>query len=446
MTRRLPLAALCTSLSTLTSLVHSTPCWADDGAVAADTTANFGEVATQSGGTQPTVTQPAGTQPLGTQATPAEDAPPIVTQPVPPLKLLGPGLLPHHYDAAGYPESPEGLLIVELDPTAGPITMVMGQKPHYLEAQFVNVQRDGVWLARKGPVVDVLPNGGSYEIPYGYGAVKRSLSAVTLVEAQMQPHISDNQKSYEVFPLQDWYLGATLSLVGLRADLRYVEKERYVGFAQVGLNLAGLAGAKFNRTFGAFAVPVVLGGGIRYPSLLSIVGSNWTTGAELILGLGSVDKDLDTADAIALPGLFHEVEWTFDRQVEVTDYRTDPRPYNYGVHSLFAKIGAYPDFLGGATKSLLFDLHIGYRYNFKGPDIPHHQFKETRTTFASERYVQRKLEEERRRQELENLRQQRQLDPNAPNYPAPGTIAPVAPTQPAPGTAPILPAQPAGSL
>src|SRR5690606_24445373 len=130
---------------------------------------------------------------------------------------------------------------VENDPAAGPITMVQGQKPHYLEAQFVNVQRDAVWLARQGAVVDVLPNGASYEIPYGYGAVKRSLSAVTLVEAQVQPHFSDNQKSYDVFPLQDFYLGAALSLVGLRADLRYVSKERYVGHIQAGVNEIGRA-------------------------------------------------------------------------------------------------------------------------------------------------------------------------------------------------------------
>jgi hypothetical protein len=353
----------------------------------------------------------------------------VITQAVPPTGLLGFGLLPHHYDEVGYAESAEGLLIVENDPSAGPITMVQGQKPHYLEAQFVNVQRDAVWLARQGAVVDVLPNGASYEIPYGYGAVKRSLSAVTLVEAQVQPHFSDNQKSYDVFPLQDFYLGATLSLVGLRADFRYVEKERYVGYAQAGVNLASLAGAKFNRTFGAFAVPIVLGGGIRYPSLLNIVGTNWTTGAEVILGLGSVDKDPDTANAIALPGLFHEVEWTFQRDVGVTDFRTDPRPYNYGVQSFYAKVGAYPDFLGGATKSLLFDLHIGYRYNFQGPTIPHHQFKETRVTYASERYVQRKLEEEKRRQELEDLRERREQTPGAPAYP----------TYPLPGTAPIQP-------
>lgn len=359
-----------------------------------------------------------------------EEQPPLPTQPVPPTALMGPGLVPHHYDDVGYPESFEGMLIIEKDPTAGPITMVRGAQPHYVEAQFVNVQRDAVWLARTGPVVDVLPSGAPYEIPYGYGAVKRSLSAVTLVEAQIQPHISDNQKSYEVFPLQDFYLGATLSLTGLRADLRYVEKERYVGYAQAGVNLAALAGAKFNRTYGAFAVPVVLGGGVRYPTPLSFLGTNWTTGAEVVLGLGSVDKDPDTSNVLALPGLVHEVEWTFGRDVEVTDFRSDPRPHNYGVQAFYVKLGAYPDFLGGATKSLLFDLHIGYRYNFKGPDIPRHPFKETKVTFASERYVQRKLEEEKRRQELEQLRQQRQQTPNAaqyPTYPVPQAPQPQAP-------------------
>lgn len=449
MTRRLTLAAaVWTSVGALCTLLHSTLTLAgEDSDPPPAATAPVGPapgpatsqafqgdpgLPPQSPGIGTVPTQAAA--PVDANAAAAGDPNPPVTQAVAPTELIGLGLVPHHYDQVGYPESAEGLLIVERDPVAGPITMVQGSKPHYLEAQFINVQRDGVWLARKGPVVDVLPNGGSYEIPYGYGAVKRSLAAVTLVEAQIQPHFSDNQKSYELFPLEDWYLGAALSLVGLRADLRYVHKERYVAHAQAGVNLAALAGAKFNRTYGAFAVPVVLGGGLRYPSLITLLGSNWTTGVEVILGLGSADKDLDTADAIALPGLFHELEWTFDRQVEVTDYRTDPRPYNYGVQSLYVKLGAYPDFLGGATKSLLFDLHVGYRYNFKGPDIPHHQFKETKVTFASERYVQRKLEEEKRRQELEDLQQRRQQDPNAapyPTYPAPGTTAPTAPAQPA---------------
>jgi hypothetical protein len=326
---------------------------------------------------------------------------PDVGEFVAPTHLIGVGLQPHHYDAVGYPESYEGLLIVEQHPGAEPTTMLWGQRPHYLEAQFVNTQRDAVWLARSGVVIDVLPNGTAYEIPYGYGAVKQSRSILTLIEAQTQPHLSDNQKSYKVFPLTDIYLGATLSLVGLRADLRYVHKERYVGHVQAGLNLGGLAGANVNRTYESFAVPLVVGGGLRYPSVWSVIGNNWTTGAEAVLGLGSVDNDTDTANVILLPGLFHEVEWTFQRDLEVMDHRGDPRPYNYGLHSFYAKVGAYADFIGGATTSVVLDVHVGYRFNIQGPDIPTHAFKETKVTYASQRYVQRKLEEKQRQTALQ---------------------------------------------
>lgn len=321
---------------------------------------------------------------------------PEIYEPVPPTQLLGFGLAPHHYDAVGYPESYEGLLIVEQHPQAGPFTLLHGVQPYYLEAQFQTVQRDAVWLARRGPIVDVLPNGTAYEVPYGYAAVKQSLSVLTLVEGQVQPHMSDDQKSYRVFPLQDVYLGATLSLVGVRADLRYVQKERYVGYVQAGLNLLGMAEANVNRTYDSFAVPIVLGGGLRYPSPFTFLGSNWTSGLEAILGLGSIDDDPDTANVVLLPGLFHEVEWTFQRAVDVVDYRLDARPYNYGVQSLYAKFGAYADFTGGITNSVVVDVHIGYRFNIQGPDIPHHLFKDSKVTYASPRYAQRKLEEKQR--------------------------------------------------
>src|SRR5690606_28844008 len=216
-----------------------------------------------------------------TLAAPSQDTDVVeVTQPVPPTGILGVGLVPHHYDDVGYPESPEGLLIIELDPQVGPITMFRGTQPHYIEAQFVNTQRDAVWLARQGVNRDVLPNGQVYTIPYGYGAIKRSLLAVSLVEAQLQPHISDAQKSYELFPLEDFYVGGVMSLAGLRAEARYVQKESFVGYAQAGLNLAAMAGIEFNRTYGSYAVPVVAGGGFRYPALIDILGTNWTSGVE----------------------------------------------------------------------------------------------------------------------------------------------------------------------
>lgn len=332
---------------------------------------------------------------------------PDVPAAVAPNEMLGVDQAPDHYDETGYAESREGLLVVELDPRAGPITLLRGERPHYLEAQFINVQRDGIWMARKGSLSDVLPSGASHEVPFGYGAIKRSLSAITLVEAQLVPHISDNQKSYESFPLRDLYVGAALSLSGLHAAVRWIEKERYVAFGQVGLNVLALAGATINRTYGAFSVPLTLGGGIRYPALVEIMGSHWTTGAELSLGLGAADNDKDTGNVIVLPGLFQEVEWTFDRDVGVTDYRADPRPYNYGVHALCVKLSAYANYFGGANHGIMFDLLVGYRFNLIGPSIPAHEFKQTKVTYASERYVKRKREEELRREQLEELRRSR---------------------------------------
>lgn len=377
------------------ALLHS-PAAAQTGGSQRSGSLGEGEVAPASGAAP---SPPAGSSP---------SAPPPVTETVASDSLMGVGLVTDHYDDVGYPESAEGLLVIEVDPEVGPITWLRGAQPHYLEAQVVNVQRDGVFLAREGPIDDVLPDGTAHRTPYGYGAVKRTLTAVTLVEAQLQPHLSDNQKTYEPFPLRDFYLGAGLSLVGVRGEVRYVDKERYVGYAQVGVNLPALSGLEFNRTFRAFAVPVALGGGIRYPSLVGIIGTNWTTGAELSLGFFSIDDDArDTGNAIALPGLFHEVEWSFQRDVGVSDHRSDPRPSNYGVQSFFAKLGAYADFFGGVTHGLLFDIHVGYRYNFQGPTIPPHEFKETQVTFASERYVQRRREEAVRQRQLEELRRSR---------------------------------------
>lgn len=338
-------------------------------------------------------------------------AAPAMLEAVAPSEMLGVELAPDHYDDAGYAESAEGLLVVELDPSAGPITMVRGKQPHFIEAQFVNTQRDGILLARKRSVSDVLPTGAAHEIAYGYGAIKRSLSAITLVEAQLTPHISDNQKSYELFPLRDLYVGAAFSLTGLRGEMRWIEQERYVAFGQVGLNVAALAGAKINRTYGAFAVPITLGGGIRYAALVDLLGSHWTTGAELSVGLGAADDDKETGNVIVLPGLFHELEWTLDRDLGVTDYRADPRPYNYGVHAISLKISAYADFFGGASSGILFDVLVGYRVNFVGPSIPAHEFKHTKITYASDRYVRRKLEEEQRRKQLEELRRDRGAGP-----------------------------------
>src|SRR5690606_8166642 len=104
-----------------------------------------------------------------------------------------------------------------------------------------HIERDA-FLAREGRVVDRLSSGITYEVPYGYGALKHSLSVTTVLEAPLEPHVSDDVVSYDLFPLDDVYLGGELSLTGLRAELRFVDKERYVVFAQGGINVPGLVG------------------------------------------------------------------------------------------------------------------------------------------------------------------------------------------------------------
>ncbi len=86
-------------------------------------------------------------------------------------QLLGTDLKLDHFDEAGFPESPKGLLVIEVDDEVGPIIIMLGDAPHYVEAQFTNMQRDAVYLARSGDREDPLPDGSSFTIPYGYGAL-----------------------------------------------------------------------------------------------------------------------------------------------------------------------------------------------------------------------------------------------------------------------------------
>jgi hypothetical protein len=324
--------------------------------------------------------------------------------------LLGVGGVTHHHDANGYPETAEGLLVTEVDAEVGPIVVLDGRRPHYLEAQVASVQRDAVLLARRGARADQRPDGSAFTIPYGYGALKLNTSIVTLVEAQLVPHFSDNQKSYQLFPLTDLYLGGALALTGPRADARFIHTEQYVGYAQVGLNLLALAGARINATHGAFAVPLVVGGGYRYPSLVSFLGTHWTTGLELTLGAGDADELPTTRALIVLPGVVHELEWALDREVARGDHRADARPSDWGQQALFVRVGLYADLASGSggAGGLLVDVAVGWRFNLLGPTIPEHAFKDTRVTYASERYVARKREEEVRQRALEERFRQRE--------------------------------------
>lgn len=348
------------------------------------------------------------TRGLTATATATLELPPIEAA-VTSTTLIGVGLAVDHYDAEGYPESKDGLLVTEVDREAGPIIIAQGNKPYYLEAQVTNVQRDAVLLARSGPRADTRPDGTIFDIPYGYGALKLNQSVVTLVEAKVVPHFSDNVKTYQLFALSDLYLGAALTFAGPRTDARFVYAEQYAGYAGVGLNLLALAGARLNATYGAFSVPLVFGGGYRYPALLTFLGTHWTTGAELVLGLGDADDAPATRAVIALPGLVHEIEWTWPMGDAPADYRADPRPVGWRQQALFARVGLYVDALSGSggAGGVLVDVAVGWRFNLLGPTIPEHAFKETRVTYASERYIARKKEEEERRRQLEELMRRR---------------------------------------
>jgi len=73
-------------------------------------------------------------------------------------------------------------------------------------------------------------------------------------------------------------------------------------------------------------------------------------------------------------------------------------------------VGLYADLASGSggAGGLLVDVAVGWRFNLLGPTIPEHAFKDTRVTYASERYVARKREEEVRQRALEERFRQRE--------------------------------------
>jgi hypothetical protein len=335
---------------------------------------------------------------------------PVITATVAGGGLIGVGLETHHHDADGHPESADGRLVLTVDPELGPYLVMQDGRPHSVEAQVANLQRDAVLLAREDGRADERPDGTRFEIPYGWGALKTNLAIVTLIEARLAPHFADNHKRYTLFPLSDLYLGGAVSVSGVHAELRYVHTEQTVVYGQLGLNPLAMAGATVGRTWAAFAVPLRAGGGWRYPSPLRFLGTHWTSGLELLLGLGAADEPIhETAAVVFLPGLVQELEWTWRRDLDIEDHRADPRPSDWGVHALFARVGLYLDaFSGrGGTGGLLVDVSVGYRFNLLGPDIPEHAFKATEVTWASARYVARKRDEEARRRALEDALRRR---------------------------------------
>lgn len=305
-----------------------------------------------------------------------------------------------HYDDFGFPEDASGRLVLEPSPF-GPHLFVEGEgDPYLLYAQFQNLQRDAVFLARTGPVTDVLPSGDAFVVPYGYGALKQNAVTISIVEALLVPHISDNQKRYTQFPLNDLYLSGGLGLSGATAGLRLVLVERYVGYVRSGLNIFG--GTRLGRVYNQIAVPIHVGAGIRFPSPLRLpfTGSNWTVGGDALVGIGDGDEDPETPAASFFPGAFLDIEQVlYDERGARRDYRNDPRPYNYDAHSIVFRLGAYLN-LADQERGLIVPMfELSYHYSVLGPDIPDHEFKETEVRYVDELYVDDIREQIERRQE-----------------------------------------------
>jgi hypothetical protein len=315
------------------------------------------------------------------------------------------------YDDQGFPESPRGLLVVGPEPAGYSLFMRDVKFPFLLYAQFANRQRDAVFLARDGEVQDPLPDGSLVNIPYGYGALKTTTAYISLVEGHVLPHVSDNQKAYQRFPLRDLYLGASLGVTGLLAEVRYVERERLLGYARVGWNYLGLFNSTALAPLNYSALSVHLGAGVEFPGLLeNLIGQNhWSVGADLRLGFGDADGDVLTPAVVWMPGAFFELEmrdlfgWG-DRWAGFGpqgDYHEDPRPLNYHVRALFARVGVSVDIQNGQDTGswVTVDAAVGFRYNIAGPRIPEHAFKETRVVYLSEEHRQEILHQRELREQ-----------------------------------------------
>ncbi|OHD73603.1 MAG: hypothetical protein A2V99_18905 [Spirochaetes bacterium RBG_16_67_19] len=305
------------------------------------------------------------------------------------------------YDPGGFPEDARGLLVAYREGDAFWVSMRGNPEAFLLYAQFANRQRDGVFLARNGTILDPGPDGSLREIPRGQGALKTNEVYISQVEGLLLPHVSDNQKAYRLFPLRDLYLGITLGLTGLLAEARYVHQEKYFGYAGIGVNLFGGMQAPSLAPLPYYGVPLHLGAGVQLPFLFS----HWSAGADLLLGLGDADGDPSTPAPVWMPGLFVELEkrdffgwgsrWVgFGKR---GDFHEDPRPDNYHLRALFLRLGLYLDIQNRQSGWLKLDAAVGFRYNLLGPAIPGHQFKETRLIYLSDEYREQLLQQRERR-------------------------------------------------
>jgi len=323
------------------------------------------------------------------------------------LPLLPEDPVEQHYDDNGFPEDPRGLLVARPEGDAFFVHMRGDPEPFLLYAQFANRQRDAVFLARNGAILDPEPDGSLRRIPRGQGALKSNEVYICLVEGLLLPHVSDNRKAYRLFPLRDLYLGATLGLTGLLAEARYVNREKYFGYAGVGVNPLGGLQAPALGPLTYYTVPLHLGAGLQLPSLFSILpGDNhWSAGVDLLLGFGDADRDPATPSVLWVPGVFFELEkrdlfgWgsRWAGLGKRGDFREDPRPDNYHVRALFLRLGLYLDIQNRQSGWLKMDAALGFRYNLVGPRIPAHGFKETRVIYLSDEYREQVLRQRERR-------------------------------------------------
>jgi len=318
-----------------------------------------------------------------------------------------------HYDQNGFPEDLIGLMVANSDPRGYMVYLEDISDPFLLYAQFVNRQRDSVFLARSGTIKDPLANGEVTVIPYGHGALKINTSYVSLVEGVLVPHISDNQKEYEQFVIQDLYLGFALGVTGLLAEIQYVHAEHIFGYANVGINLLGGVGGNWLAPLNYYRVPIHLGAGLRFPGLLEpFIGENhWGIGVELLLGMGEADQDPQTSSFVWLPGVFFEIEkrnlfgWGegWAGFTPRNEYREDPRPFNYHVRSFYLRLALNLNLQNGRDTGFIgFDAGVGFRYNLIGPKIPEHKLKETRVVYLNDEYREQiQMQLEKRRQRIE---------------------------------------------
>ena len=292
-----------------------------------------------------------------------------------------------HHDEDGYPENPDGLLVLRESPDGPLVTMRGDPDPYLLYAQYANRQRDAVMLARTGTVRDVLPDGQTVDIPYGYGAVRFNTVYVSIVESLLVPHFSDNQKEHVEFPLTDFYIGGSFGLTGILGSVRYVHTEQYVAYIAAGYN--PFRGRSPNSVLSQYTVPVHLGGGYRFPGIFpEFLGeNNWTLGTDLMLGIGRRGAD-PVEPGVIVPGAFIDIERVlFDERGLRRDYRTDARPYNYRVNALVFRAAAYLNVTNLGAGDLFFPVFsLSYQYNVIGPRIPRHDFKETRVLYVDETY------------------------------------------------------------